>query len=120
MISRIVQFEFRREIISSLLSKHDRWTPITPRIPVFAHPPGSRTNFTTFPSLPRSPPSVTSAAFYRTLLKTGCRLLCSPVRKQTSYPPPPSLLTPMIDHFDLIIGYTTIASKSRKRRNRRG
>lgn len=35
-------------------------------------------------------------------------------------PPPPSLLTPMIDHFDLIIGYTTIASKSRKRRNRRG
>lgn len=121
MISRIVQFEFRREIISSLLSKHDRWTPITPRIPVFAHPPWLENEFHHL-SLPPSKPA----------LGDFCRLLPDPLENWLSpfvfagekanflSPPPPSLLTPMIDHFDLIIGYTTIASKSRKRRNRRG
>lgn len=73
MISRIVQFEFRREIISSLLSKHDRWTPITPRIPVFAHPPWLENEFHHL-SLPPSKPA----------LGDFCRLLPDPLENWLS------------------------------------
>lgn len=87
-------------------------TPITKKIPVFTHT--RRTPLIKVRERPLPPfpplnlPSVTSAAFYRTLLKTGCRLLCLPRTSEKATLPRYSLLTLMIDHFDLIIGYDSI------------
>lgn len=75
--------------------------------------PGSRTNFTlTFPSLKARPrwllPPFTGPSWKLAVAFCVC---LAPVRKQTSYPP--SLLTPMIDHFDLIIGHDSIRNSRR-------
>ena len=69
-----------------------------------------------FPPL-GSAASVTSAAFYpgRTLLKTGCRLLCLPRASEKPTLLRHSLLTLMIDHFDLIIGHDSIGQEWARR-----
>lgn len=65
----------RREIILSLLSKHDRWTPITRRIPVFAH--ARRTPLARERILPPFPP-------LKPALGDFCRLLPDPLENWLS------------------------------------